>query len=187
MDVNLPDREQSSGYDSDTVERPALETGDPAWQEFSHFNTLPNAYEGFDAEFTHLDPSTALHSSFSYSPLPSNDPSTFQALDSDLSMEPPANRLPSSGQQLHCINPAHPEDGSAAQALAAPRSRPSQSPELAARGELSDQQNGGGSSSRMSNSRRTTITLDDADSTTLLAVMDLLIKSKATVKFETQS
>lgn len=187
MDVSLPDIEQSPGYDSDTVEGHAVEIDGPLWQEFSHLDTLPNAYEGFDAEFPYLDPSTALHSSFPFSPLPSNNPSTSQALDSDLSMAPTANRLLSSRQQLQCINPARPEDRSAAQALAIPRSRPGQSPESAAIRELSEQQNGGGISSHMRNGRRTTITLEDADSNTLVAVMDILLKSNATVKFETQS
>lgn len=157
-----------------------METDGPSWQEFANFDALPDAYDGFDADFAHLDPSAALHSSFALPSLPSINYSTSQALGSDLIIAPTANQLLSSRQQLQITESMDPKAG----APVSSRTRPGQSPELARIEEQSKQCNQGVTSPRMSNSRRTTITLEDADSTTLVAVMDILIKSNATVKFE---
>lgn len=175
--VGFPDRDQTSGYDSDTVEGQDMETYAPSWQEFANFDALPQAYQGFDADFADLDTSSALHSSFDLPELPSNNLTISSGRDAGFVVAPTVNQSPTSRQ--------HPEAGSVAQAPATSETGPSHSPKLAAIEELRN--NEGSISSRMNNGRRTTITLDDVDSTTLVAVMDILIKSNATVKFETQS
>ena len=162
-----------------------METYAPSWQEFANFDTLPQAYQGFDADFADLDTCPALRSSFDFSQLHSNTLTTSSGRDADFVVAPTVNQSPTSRQQLQSGDRQHPEAGSVAQAPAISETRPSQSPKLAAIEEL--RSNEGSISSRMNNGRRTTITLDDVDSTTLVAVMDILIKSNATVKFETQS